>query len=207
MKAIFFDYDGVLTTDKTGSITTCRYLSHHTGIPYAAVAEAFRSHNEALNLGATSYAAIWGSVCKALGQDLPLELLVGAFESTPVNTAMLDLASGLSRSYAVGIITDNKADRFEHLTRHQSLDKVFFPIVVSAKAGSSKQSSKIFERALAEIHVSPEESVFIDNTPNNLLAAAALGMETVHFDDERNDVEGLTALLRGRYGISVHPSF
>lgn len=206
MKAIFFDYDGVLTTDRTGSVTTCRYLSDRTGIPYAAVAAAFKPHNAALNLGETSYADIWGSVCETLGQDLPLEFLVAAFESTPINTAMLELAEGLSSKYAVGIITDNKADRFEHLTRHQALDKVFFPIVVSAAVGCDKQSQRIFQHALDQLHVAPRDSVFIDNTPKNLLAAAGLGMATVHFDDERNDVEGLAALLRERYGISVQSS-
>jgi len=30
IKAVLFDYDGVLTTDKTGSVTTHRYLSEKT---------------------------------------------------------------------------------------------------------------------------------------------------------------------------------
>jgi len=111
----------------------------------------------------------------------------------------------LSWSYAVGIITDNKADRFEHLVRYQALDKVFFPIVVSAVFGSGKRSPKIFQHALAHLHVAPEDAVFIDNSPKNLLAASELGMATVHFDDEKNDVEGLAVLLRERHGVSAQP--
>jgi len=206
MKAIFFDYDGVLTTDRTGSLTTCRHLSDRTGIPYEAVAAAFEPHNTPLNAGLCSYATIWDSVCDALGQNVPREFLVAAFESTPLNMAMLELARGLSRSYAVGIITDNKADRFEHLVRYQALDKVFFPIVVSSVFGSSKQSPEIFEHALAHLRVAPGDAVFIDNSPKNLLAASSLGMATIHFDDERNDVEGLAVLLRERHGISAQPS-
>ena len=31
-KLILFDYDGVLTLDRTGSLTTCRFLGRITGL-------------------------------------------------------------------------------------------------------------------------------------------------------------------------------
>jgi len=34
IKAVFFDFDGVLTLDKTGSLTTARYISVATGIDH-----------------------------------------------------------------------------------------------------------------------------------------------------------------------------
>ena len=66
IRAVFFDYDGVLTLDATGSLTTYRYLSEHTRMPYEHVHRAFRPHNEALNLGKTTYAEVWHSVCGVL---------------------------------------------------------------------------------------------------------------------------------------------
>jgi len=41
-KAVFFDHDGVLTIDKTGSLTTNRFLSEQTGISYEAIGIAVR---------------------------------------------------------------------------------------------------------------------------------------------------------------------
>ena len=200
VKAVFFDYDGVLTRDKTGSLTTNRFLSEHTGIAYDRVYRALEPHNRALNEGASSYAAVWPNVCAELGHELPLELLVRAFESTPINEPMWNLARGLKGRYAVGIVTDNKKDRIDHLKRYQRLPEIFDPIVVSADVGCTKAHPSIFERALACLSVRPEETVFIDNTRSNLIVPAALGMKTAHFDDEKNDVAGLVRLLGAEFG-------
>ena len=191
IKAVFFDYDGVLTRDKTGSLTTNRFLSEYTGIPYETVREVFRPHNAELNEGKRNYSDIWPEVCAALRRALPRELLLTAFESTPVNEEMFALARALKKRCSVGIITDNKRDRIEHLRQYQRLDEVFAPIVVSAEVRCTKANAAIFEYALGCLEVRPEDSLFIDNSARNLLVPAALGMKTVYFDDEKNDVPGL----------------
>ena len=195
LKAVFFDYDGVLTRDKTGSLTTNRFLSEQTGIPYETVCVAFQPYNAALNEGKADYAAIWPAVCTALRREIPRNLLIAAFECTPVNEEMFSLARALKTRCSVGIITDNKKDRMEHLRQYQQLDALFSPIVVSAEVGCTKGATPIFEHALACLAVRPEDSLFIDNSVKNLVAPAALGMKTVHFDDEKNDVSGLGRIL------------
>lgn len=203
MKAVLFDYDGVLTRDKTGSLTTCRFVSREARLPLETVQAAFREHNAGLNAGSTTYAAIWPSICATLGMELPIDILIGAFESTPLNDEMLLLARRLRKKYAVGIVTDNKKDRMDHLRKFQALDDVFSPIVVSAEVGHTKASAAIFRCALRTLAVLPEECVFVDNAPDNLAVAGALGLRTIHFDDERNDVPGLAARLSSEYGVSV----
>lgn len=196
IKAVFFDYDGVLTTDKTGSLTTCRYLSKATGIDLPAVRAAFSPHNADLTLGKTTHRQVWGEICSSLGQKLDIGLLLEAFESTPLNTGMLALAKELKRKNLVGIITDNKKDRIDHLRRYQDLDAVFDPIVVSAQVGADKKGDEIFRHALRLAGVRPEEAVFIDNSKHNLIAPGALGIRTVFHDDEKNDIEALAGTLK-----------
>jgi putative hydrolase of the HAD superfamily len=116
---------------------------------------------------------------------------------------MLELARRLRQHYSVGIITDNKKDRIDHLKKHLGLTALFDPIVVSAEVGSSKESSRIFERALSHLGIAPNESLFADNSEENLVAANVLGMITVHFDDEQNDVQALCETLRETYGLLV----
>src|SRR4051812_4026018 len=115
IKAVFFDYDGVLTTDKTGSLTTTRYLSRVTGIGLPAVKAAFGRFNKELTLGKTTHAEIWPELCGALGQEITISLLYEAFESTPMNSKVFSLARQLKKNHAVGIITDNKKDRIDFL--------------------------------------------------------------------------------------------
>ena len=203
IRAVFFDFDGVLTRDKTGSITTLRYLSKTTGIEFGRLHDAFREHNEALNLGRTTHRAIWPVVCDRLNFPMDMTLLSAAFESTPFNAGMLRLARNLRRNHSVGIITDNKKDRIDHLKAYAGLSAIFDPIVVSAEVGCDKKSLRIFERALNLVAAAPEESIFIDNTASNLAAPEALRMNTIYFDDEKNDLLELAATLRETFGLDT----
>ena len=196
IKAVFFDYDGVLTTDKTGSQTTTQYLSRVTGLELAAVKAAFGRYNKDLTLGRTTHAQIWPELCCALGQELSIRLLHEAFESTPMNSGVFSLARRLKESHSVGIITDNKKDRIDHLKQYQGLASLFDPIVVSAEVGSDKGSAEIFLHALRHAGVSPEEAVFIDNNRDNLAAPSALGIKTIFHEDKKNDIEALIKNLK-----------
>ena len=200
---VFFDYDGVLTTDATGSATTCRYLSARTGVPLEQVRSAFARHNRALTLGQVTHEDVWPDICAALGRDLPLHWLTDAFDSTPANAAMFDLARRLKAVCRVAIITDNKIDRMQRLTVVQQLDDLFDPIIVSAAHGCSKSSAHLFDQALRKAEVHAARSVFIDNDHENVGVAAARGMHAIHFDHERNDVNALAARLRSGFDLPV----
>jgi putative hydrolase of the HAD superfamily len=128
-------------------------------------------------------------------------LLYEAFESTPMNAGMFALARQLRRRHSVGIITDNKKDRIDHLRRHQDLQSLFNPIVVSAEVGVDKGSPEIFIHALRCVGIGPGEAVFIDNNRDNLAAPSALGIGTVFHDDENNDID---ALLKSLDALGVH---
>jgi HAD superfamily hydrolase (TIGR01509 family) len=199
--AVFFDYDGVLTTDRTGSLTTNRYLSKASCVDYERIRAAFSPYNADLTLGKTTHKAIWRSVCRAIGQELDFSLLEKAFLSTPINAAMFGLARSLRKEHTVGIITDNKKDRIDCLRKVQELDELFSPIIVSAEVGVTKESPAMFEIALRKLRIRPEEAVFVDNTPANLVAAEALGIKTYLHDDEVNDVEKLVTTLANQHGI------
>ena len=191
IRTIFFDYDGVLTTDKSGSLTTFRYLSEASGIAFSTISAAFSPYGGDLITGRLSHAQIWRRACAAMGETLDIGLLVGAFESTPLNTSMFSLAQRLRVNYSVGIITDNNKDRMDHLRKYQGLDSLFSPIVVSADVGSGKRGREIFLHAAFRAGVAPDESIFIDNSEANLVVARALGMHTIFHDDEKNDVSSL----------------
>ncbi|HDR9512233.1 haloacid dehalogenase [Burkholderia cepacia] len=201
VKAIFFDYDGVLTTDKTGSLTTNRYLSTVTGVEYETVRKAFAKYNPDLLVGKVTHVDIWDAVCVEMHCKVDFSLLEEAFQSTPKNEAMFALARSLKPEYSLGIITDNKRDRIDSLKKSQGLDALFNPIIVSAEFGSGKDGSAVFEHALRCVGIRPEESIFIDNNRENLIAPRALGMGTVFHDDEKNDVEKLIETLKNEFHV------
>jgi putative hydrolase of the HAD superfamily len=201
IKAVLFDFDGVLTTDKTGSLTTTRYLSDRTGIALSQVQAVFRKFNRDLTLGRRTHEQVWDSICGELGRGLGLDLLKAAFESTPMSTRMLRLAKELRSRYAVGIVTDNKKDRIDHLKKLHDLSSVFELIAVSAEVGVGKDDPKIFLGALEQLRVGPDECIFIDNSRENLIVPGSLGIKTVCFDDEKADFKALLAALRAHGAI------
>ena len=201
IRAVLFDFDGVLTIDPSGSSTTIAHLARSTGLDEARLWNAFAPFNDDLLLGRTTHVAVWPAICARLGRELDIAQLDAAFDATPMDGVMLDLAARLRRDHAVGMITDNKRDRIDRLVAPHALDALFDPIVVSADRGSGKAGTAIFEHALQRLDMAPAETVFIDNTPGNLVAAGALGMHTIHFDHELRDVPGLIDTLRARFGI------
>lgn len=202
IKAVLFDFDGVLTTDKTGSLTTTRYLSERTGIAVSQVQSVFRKFNNDLTLGRVTHEQIWKVICGELGQWLSIDLLRAAFESTPMNARMLQLAEELGSRYSVGIVTDNKSDRIDLLNKLYNLSSVFDAITVSAEVGSSKDDPEIFLVALERLGVSPTQCIFIDNSLKNLVAPGSLGIKTIYFDDEKQDFNALLTSLRSHGAIT-----
>jgi HAD superfamily hydrolase (TIGR01549 family) len=203
IKAIFFDYDGVLTTDKTGSLTTNRYLSRIANVEYETVRNVFSEYNHDLLVGKITHREIWEAACEAMHREIDFSLLEQAFLSTAANDLMFALARRLKPNYALGIITDNKKDRIDCLRRHQGLDALFNPIIVSAEFGSGKDNAAVFEYALRCLDTRPEECVFIDNNPDNLTVPKALGMGVIFHDDEKNDVGRLALSLTSEFLIRL----
>ncbi len=74
-KAIFFDFDGVLTLDQTGSLTTTRHISKVTGIDPRRVEAAFALFNDDLTRGKCTHAAVWADIRRALGADVDISCL------------------------------------------------------------------------------------------------------------------------------------
>lgn len=200
IQTVFFDFDGVLTRDRTGTLTTCRYLAEATGIALEDLRAAFEPHRAALARGLTTRDATWPRVCEAVGRDMPRELLVRAFESTALDSAMFAFANSLGRRGKVGIVTDNPKDRMDVVRRTLWLDRIFAPIVVSAEEGCAKDDPVIFERALAKAGVAAAQAAFIDNVEENVAVARSVGMHAIFFDDERRD---LAALARELLSLGV----
>ena len=203
LRAVLFDLDGVLTTDKTGSVSTVRSLAAHTGLEWNALWQAYTRHNRALLYGKITHEDMWVEMCREVGREIDFALLHTAFVETPIDADMLDLLRSLrAQGVLTGLVTDNKADRIRAILTHHDLYGAFDAISVSAEVGSGKRERAIFDHALAQLPgVKPEECAFIDNTAANLVVPGQMGMRTVLFDDERRDADGIRGQLGDNQGI------
>lgn len=195
IKAILFDFDGVLTTDKTGSQSIINYLSAKTGIPFETLKLAYASFNKDLLYNGLKHEDMWQDFCDRIGTNIDYTLLIDSFWNTPIDWDMIALAKQLKTNYAIGMITDNKCDRIDTIVQYHRWDKLFDVISVSAAFRSGKTDEHIFTETLSVLNVHPEESVFIDNTAKNLIVPEQLGMHTILFDDTNRNIQQFTKRL------------
>jgi putative hydrolase of the HAD superfamily len=196
IKAIFFDFDGVLTHNKRGSTTTIEVIQEsNPALAASKIQECYYHFHPELLLGVKNHSDIWNDFCNCIGQEIHRDILQEAFSRTPMNDDMMRLASELAANYRLGIITDNAADRMAFLIGKHGLDTLFNPIVISAAVGKRKDNAELFEYALRLIGHEAGACVFIDNQERNLIVPAALGFKTCFFDTQQNDIQKLKAQL------------
>lgn len=192
IKAVYFDFDGVLTTDATGTTTIINYIKNNTAIDYVLFEEVYRKYNHNLLYGQTTHKEIWSQICDALGKPIDFNILTESFISTPIDTEILDLSLKLKEAgYFIGIITDNKKDRIDCIFSLPEYKSIFDKIIVSSEIGSGKKSNSIFKEAISNIHFNYDECIFIDNSEANLVVPRQLGVETIFFDHVERNYEKL----------------
>lgn len=187
IKAILFDFDGVLTIDKTGSTTITNYLSNTCGITLEDVQTCYYKYNKRLLLGETTHLEIWQDFCKSLGQNIDYAILLDSFRATRLDEKMITLVQELKEKYLIGMITDNKCDRINTILEYRELKEYFDVIAISANLHSGKDSHNIFEYVLDVLDVSASECLFIDNMEKNLVIPRKMGMATILYDDDNRD--------------------
>ena len=77
----------------------------------------------------------------------------------------------------------------------KTIDDYFDGQVVSFLAGSNKPDRKIFEYAINYLGITPEETLFIDDSQHNLDAASALGFATALVPPGREFEDILSRML------------
>lgn len=195
IKAILFDFDGVLTIDKTGSQSIINFLVSRTNLPYEHLKSCYYKYNNGLLYGEYTHNEIWSRFCNDLGENIDYSLLIESFENTRLDMDMINLVKQVHASYKTGLITDNKMDRIEKISEIYHFNQFLDVISVSASCGSGKDSYLIFERTLSELAVKANECVFIDNNDKSLIIPCEMGMKTILFDDENRDINQFKSIL------------
>ena len=192
IKSVLFDFDGVLTLDANGTQSICNYICCKTGIDKKLFEHEYRKFNTDLQIGKSTHKEIWGDVCNAVGQHINIEVLHESFINTPINLDMLKLVKELKGlGLKIGMVTDNKADRIKSIVDYHNWHDVFDSIVVSAEVGAGKIHPLIFQNIISILSVNPQDCVFIDNTEKNLIVPKDLGVTTIFFEHDKNDISKL----------------
>lgn len=203
IKAVLFDFDGVLTTDASGSLQICKYIAKTAGIDFSMFSKAYREYNERLLRGQITHNDIWRELCQTVGMVMDIGILHESFINAHVDNEMIELVRNLKKKgYVLGIVTDNKKDRIDAIANHFKWLDLFDTVVVSADVGSCKTDEQIFVCAVRKLAVTAEACIFIDNMEANLVIPRSLGMTAIHYDHEKRNLRGLIEKLC-LFGVTI----
>lgn len=135
---------------------------------------------------------------KAKNTD-PKKAIQLAYKYHGVKPKMIKLLLRLTKNkYRLAAITTTHKELLDWKIKKFNLDKYFEIIISSCYSGINKPNPKIYKLALKKMNVKPEESVFIDDSLNNIKGAEKIGMKGIHFKEYNKFIKQLHSL-----GISL----
>ena len=194
IKAIGFDLGGVLIQNSIHLFyeRTMKKL----GVTMAQLQPIFEEVEKPFERGEMSPEQFWQEVARRLGKDYDpamLDLWVGNLkQQTPEIPHMLNLVDRLrANGYKLGLLSNTTAPHVAiNKTRH--IFERFDEALMSNEIGCRKPDQEAFEKLVAVLAVKPEEMIFIDDLPENVAGAEALGIHAIKF----NGYEPLVAELQ-----------
>lgn len=111
------------------------------------------------------------------------------------NPKMLKFAKALrDKGYKTSILS-NMIFPITWLNRNFVDFKGFDPVIISSEVGHSKPDLEIYKILLNRINLEPNEIIFIDNKPSNLVPAAKLGINVIHARHPDQIIKDTMAML------------
>lgn len=199
LEAVVFDLGGVLV--RTEDPTPREQLAQRLGLTRAELERAvFDSpEGQAAQRGELDPEALWAHLAARWGLDeaarREAERLFWAGDR--VDYALVERLRRLRPRYRVGLLSN--AWRSLRPTLHRwGIADAFDLIVISAEEGVMKPDPAIYRRLSERLGVPPEHTLFVDDFPQNVAAAQALGFQARQFRDRAEVAAWLDALAAGQ---------
>lgn len=205
-RAVICDFGGVLTSPLLGAFAA---VQEAKGLPLDAFGRALVAAEERLGApplfelerGRLTEADFLARLERELAADLGHEVSLADFTDTwwaalePNHELFAHLAELRERGLRMVLCTNNVREWEPRWRAMLPIDDVFHAVVDSAWIGVRKPDREIYDAALAEAAVPPEDAIFVDDTDVNVEAAVALGMRGVLFRDTRQAIAEIDARL------------
>jgi putative hydrolase of the HAD superfamily len=196
IRAIYFDHGGVIS--RTEYQVPRQHLAERLNMEYEDIVRiVFDSPSgRQATVGAITAAQHWDTVLKRL--RLPRTEMQAVrdefFGGDVLDHELIDTLRDLRSNYFVGLISNAWDDLREYIVAHK-YDDAFEHMVISAEVGVAKPDAKIFQIALEQAGVNPDEAVFVDDFIENIQGCQELGMQGIHFRGPEQAMDELKQIL------------
>ena len=199
IRAVFFDLGGVIV--RTEYQAPRQYLAERLGMEYEDLVKlVFGSpSSEQASVGEITTEQHWAEVTKRLRRPSSETETIRDefFAGDVVDLEIVEFLRSLRPRYHVGLISNAWPDMRDYIVE-QKFDDAFDHMVISAEVGVMKPEARIYQIALEQAGVSPNEAVFVDDFIENIEGCEALGMHGIHFRDPQAAMTELKSMLDGK---------
>lgn len=135
----------------------------------------------------------WGEVLKSfkISGLNHAELNRAYLNSYALYPEMIDLAKNLKKNYTVALLSNLTNEMTRHILAKHKIKSCFHKLFFSNQLGLMKPDKEIFLYALKTLKASPAETIFIDDSLENIVAAEKLGLNIIHFKSQNQCVAEL----------------
>ena len=112
------------------------------------------------------------------------------------NDSLEILKSLAEKNYNLYILSNFHKKAFKYVNQKYDFFKYFDDRVISAEVQMVKPEAQIYDYLLNEFDLNPEETLFIDDSKENIKAALEKKIRVIHFKDAESLSEELNLYLR-----------
>lgn len=186
-QTIVFDFGGVLTGGPNREAVV-NFIQNSFHFSKEEFEKVNLEKQQAVKQGKTDE-EFWISYAKTKGIKLPSDW-GESFRSVMqdaigVNPQMYVLINQLKEKQIPVALLSNIDERLSKLVRGFGLYEPFNPCLLSCEIGIEKPDLKAYEFLLKELNLPAKEVLFIDDKPENIEAAKAVGLDTILFQSEQ----------------------
>jgi epoxide hydrolase-like predicted phosphatase len=196
IQGVFFDMGGVLL--RTEDRSTRQAWEARFGLPDWGLADTiFNSEaSRRASVGRAGVDEIWLAAGQQFGlsADELAQLEADFWAGDQFDEPLFAYIASLRPRYRTGLISNAWPTMREYLGQHPFVGAAFEKLFISAELGIAKPDPRIYQLALEEYGLAPQAAVFVDDLPENVRAAEALGMAGVLYQAGM-DVPGALAAL------------
>ncbi len=197
IKAVVFDYGGVITINKGNLFNE---IVTYLKISKQEWEKEYFSTNYLFNTNRKSFKEVILSVVfkftdSEKSKNYILKLMEENYNQSKLNFELIKIIKFLkSENYKIGLLSNNSLEIRQRLI-DDKISNLFDSIVISAEVGFQKPEPEIFEISFLELKIKPNEAVFVDDTSRSLEGANKIGYIPILFKNNKTFKKELSNLL------------
>jgi epoxide hydrolase-like predicted phosphatase len=200
IRAVIFDLGGVLV--RTEDPAPRARLAARLGMSPAELSQIIFDNETArqATVGAITTQEHWEAVRWKLHlspEEFPV-VPVEFWGGDTLDRDLVDYIRALRPRYKTALLSNAWDDLRQVLEEYWKIADAFDEIFISAEAGLAKPDPRLYRLALARLQVDPPEAVFVDDFPENVAGALAVGMQAIQFRSPEQALAELAQVLDQR---------